>query len=167
MKQRKAIEFVNYGTMLLIKTNDKNYKLNEEDIKHFESMPRYLYKYRKFDQYTIEMIENSYFYLSQADKLDDQFDCTFKIEEHFKSKVILDFLFANKQISNEEKMMIKKFSKSLNKNLELLNDIEYNSFHSEIKKIIMEECKKHALDLTLMEKLNTFLDLIFNNNFFF
>ena len=41
--------------------------------------PKTLYKFRKFDKYTVDMIENDYVYLTPARKLDDPFDCLFKI----------------------------------------------------------------------------------------
>ena len=39
------------------------------------SGPGVLYKYRKFDQYTFDMLENKYIYLCPADKLDDETEC--------------------------------------------------------------------------------------------
>lgn len=43
--------------------------------KYLNSIPKVLYKYRKFDEFTFDMIENSYVYLAPAGKLDDPFDC--------------------------------------------------------------------------------------------
>ena len=37
--------------------------------------PNYLYKYRPFDQYTYDMLENNYLFLCPANKLDDETEC--------------------------------------------------------------------------------------------
>lgn len=37
--------------------------------------PKYLYKYRPFDQYTFDIIENNYVFLCAANKLDDPSEC--------------------------------------------------------------------------------------------
>lgn len=47
-----------------------------EKRNYFLSMtPKVLYKYRKFDEYTVDMIENDYVFLAPAGALDDPFDC--------------------------------------------------------------------------------------------
>lgn len=40
-----------------------------------KKMPRILYKYRSFDEYSFEMLEDSYAYLAPVKDLDDPFDC--------------------------------------------------------------------------------------------
>ena len=42
--------------------------------------PKSLYKYRPFDDYAFDMLENSYLYLCQAKKLDDPTECTATID---------------------------------------------------------------------------------------
>ena len=37
--------------------------------------PKYLYKYRPFDEHTFEMMENNYLYLCKAKNLDDPTEC--------------------------------------------------------------------------------------------
>lgn len=59
--------------------------------------PKILYKYRNFDEYTIEMIKDSYLYLAPVNKMDDQFDCSLNFDEqkfldHSIEKIILSFL---------------------------------------------------------------------------
>ncbi len=44
-------------------------------IQH-SSIPRMLYKYRPFDKYAIDMLENDYLYLCAAKNLDDPSECT-------------------------------------------------------------------------------------------
>ena len=48
-----------------------NAKLNRKPIK----VPQYLYKYRPFDKYTFDMLDNKYVYLCPAEDLDDQSEC--------------------------------------------------------------------------------------------
>lgn len=47
----------------------------EEREKYILKLPKALFKYRKFDKYTLDMIKNEYVYLSPAINLDDPFDC--------------------------------------------------------------------------------------------
>ncbi len=42
--------------------------------------PRFLYKYRRFDEYTFDMLENDYLYLSPAKNLDDATECNTTID---------------------------------------------------------------------------------------
>ena len=53
-------------------------KVNKLDPYNY---PKILYKYRRFDNYTIEMIKKSYLYLAPSNKLDDQFDCSLNFDE--------------------------------------------------------------------------------------
>lgn len=48
-----------------------NAKIDKKDLPG----PRYLYKYRPFDGFALDMLENKYVYLCQADKLDDPIEC--------------------------------------------------------------------------------------------
>ena len=60
----KQIEYLNN-----IITNKKN----------VYSGPKKLYKYRPFDEYTYDMLENNYLYLCPAEKLDDETECVTEI----------------------------------------------------------------------------------------
>ena len=42
--------------------------------------PEFLYKYRPFDEFTFDMIENDYLYLCPAEKLDDPSECKVSLE---------------------------------------------------------------------------------------
>lgn len=56
-----------------------SFKCELEKMKNcISKIPKQLYKYRKFDNYAFDMIENEYVYLSPADLLDDPFDCLIK-----------------------------------------------------------------------------------------
>lgn len=48
-----------------------NKKMNGEKT----PLPRYLYKYRLFDDFTYDMLENNYLFLCPANKLDDPTEC--------------------------------------------------------------------------------------------
>lgn len=87
--------------------------------------PKKLYKFRKFDEYTVDMIERNYVYLAKASTLDDPFDCltysdsiinfdsprseiTSKVLNYL-SKTLLDLLPFNKDVSQKDlKKIIKK-----------------------------------------------------------
>ncbi len=64
-------------------------------------IPKKLFKFRKFDDFTFDMLENEYVYLAPAGNLDDPFDCltninlervykkgTFKLSNNIVSKII-------------------------------------------------------------------------------
>lgn len=62
---------------------------------------RFLYKYRPFDEYSFDMLENEYLYLCKAKQLDDPSECkaTFAIEDYYdtgnkllSSRVVNDIL---------------------------------------------------------------------------
>ena len=42
--------------------------------------PKLLYKYRPFDEFTFDMLENNYLYLCPAEKLDDPSECKVSLE---------------------------------------------------------------------------------------
>lgn len=42
--------------------------------------PKYLCKYRSFDKFTFDMLENNYLYLCPAENLDDPTECLTSIE---------------------------------------------------------------------------------------
>ncbi len=41
----------------------------------YKKIPKKLYKFRKFDDFSIDMLENEYLYIAPAGSLDDPFDC--------------------------------------------------------------------------------------------
>ena len=52
----------------------------EKRSHYFEITPKTLVKYRKFDEYSVDMIENDYVFLAPAGSLDDPFDCLTNID---------------------------------------------------------------------------------------
>ena len=65
-----------------------NAKMNKQDA----PIPRFLYKYRPFDGFALDMLENRYVFLCPAEKLDDPSECTadLSIQDfyHFKTDSI-------------------------------------------------------------------------------
>ena len=49
--------------------------INEKD-----EIPQYLYKYRPFDEYTIDMFKNKYIFLCKAENLDDETECNVSLD---------------------------------------------------------------------------------------
>ncbi len=58
MEEMNAIDYINA-------------KMNKEEV----DTPQFLYKYRPFDEYTFDMLKNSYVYLCPAECLDDPTEC--------------------------------------------------------------------------------------------
>ncbi len=52
----------------------------EKKADYISKTPTNIFKYRKFDEFTIDMIENDYVYLAPSGLLDDPFDCLTEIE---------------------------------------------------------------------------------------
>ena len=48
-------------------------------------VPKSLFKYRPFDKYAFDMLENNYLFLCQAAKLDDKSECSvsFDIKDYY------------------------------------------------------------------------------------
>lgn len=58
------------------KGTQPNYAVSE----FFSALPKSLFKYRCFDEYTQEMLEEKYIFLCPAEKLDDPFECIFDLD---------------------------------------------------------------------------------------
>ncbi len=61
-----------------------NAKINKKDA----PIPKFLYKYRLFDDFTYDMLDNSYVYLCPAGKLDDLSECKvdFSVQDFYDLK---------------------------------------------------------------------------------
>ena len=76
------------------------------------SGPKYLYKYRPFDDYAFDMLENEYVWLSKASSLDDPTECKVTInEENYFDLVndtirreVVDQLLERMQIQGNKKV---------------------------------------------------------------
>ena len=88
---RKAIS-------IKIDSNTTLDSFNREDfIAHYKKFPERLYKYRVVSKYNIDSLINSYIFLSPADKMDDQFECSANIDldtiyDSDKDKLISTFV---------------------------------------------------------------------------
>lgn len=60
---------------------DKTKYINDVMNKRPYSGPKYLYKYRPFDDYAFDMLENEYVWISKASSLDDPTECKVTINE--------------------------------------------------------------------------------------
>lgn len=58
-----------------------NAKMNKQDV----PVPQFLYKYRPFDGFALDMLENGYVYLCPAEKLDDPSECKvdFSVQDYY------------------------------------------------------------------------------------
>ena len=61
-----------------------NAKMNRKDA----PVPHFLYKYRPFDEFTFDMLDNGYVYLCPAEKLDDPSECKvdFSVQDFYDLK---------------------------------------------------------------------------------
>lgn len=91
----------------------------EKKQDYISKTPRTLYKYRKFDDFSFDMIENDYVFLASTGSLDDPFDCLTDIDlksiykaENFSltkemNEYIIDIIFnhPHSEEVNKEKMI--------------------------------------------------------------
>jgi len=114
MKKKEAKEYIK--ETLTLKLSLAGY---EEELggaythnDHLIHFPKKLYKYRSFDQFTEDMIENNYLYLCQAEQLDDQFECAanFSYDKIFKNDGVI-----RKAVVDEIVEMVSDFPSTLNK----------------------------------------------------
>ena len=68
----------------MIEFNFLNARLNGQTV----TLPKTLYKYRPFDDYAFDMLENEYLFLCKAEKLDDPSECiaTLTLEDFYDVK---------------------------------------------------------------------------------
>lgn len=61
-----------------------NAKMNKQNVR----VPQLLYKYRPFDEFTFDMLDNAYVYLCPAEKLDDPSECKvdFTVQDFYDLK---------------------------------------------------------------------------------
>lgn len=96
-----------------------------------DKMPRILYKYRTFDKYSCEMLEESYVYLAPVKELDDPFDCLTNpgVDEKTKDEAVsIGLSMVNYVINLVSKLGNIKFNKKEVKKLVLksYSDGEYD-----------------------------------------
>lgn len=119
-------------------------------------IPKKLFKFRNFDDFTFDMLENNYVYLAPAEKLDDPFDCltnvnpervyrkgSFELSDYI-IKAIIDTVSehaANQSLDTKELIRIfKDCSKGESIDTKvLINELEqYQTLNDEQKEIFYE-----------------------------
>lgn len=122
-----------------------------------EKMPKKLYKFRKFDEYTFDMIKGDYAFLASAEDLDDPFDCLIKhdLKDLYKNcdtsslsteiiKFIVDEITSHFEINNINKKDLTKSFKLYLQNC----SISKEDLITEIikKNYLVEQDKKFLID---------------------
>ena len=98
------------------------------------SFPKFLYKYRSFDRFTRDMIENKYIYLSPLDELDDQFEGLAGLKQ---------------DVQNDSEKLKKKFLEAIADLVPLYLTTSYS--RRKIKKIVKEYIESDQ-EISLEEK---------------
>lgn len=137
MNNKEKKEYINLKSvsiwpyMFVHELSKKSFILN--------NTPRTLYKFRKFDEYTIDMIKNNYVYLAKASTLDDPFDClTFPDS-------ILDFNSTNLELTPER---LNYLSNMISRPLPLMNALNAK----DLTKIIKQSLINGKVDESLIRK---------------
>ena len=139
-----------------------------------EKTPKTLFKFRKFDEFTEEMIKEDYVYLAPAGSLDDPFDCLVNIDfeniAHSNNSKIkkstMEYLidkashYASKSLSNRKQdiknIFIKVYSKGDVDSLELKRELS-DTFSE------LSELEINALTNILVNTPNVFEETILQN----
>lgn len=143
-----------------IKKEIKKYVYKNDKL--LNNYPEKLYKYRSFDEYTVDMLDNKYLFLSPAENLDDQFDCSLNFDidefinydEELYKKECKEYLkkYAYKKSQPQIKPYIKdlfdycdssivdkiKFKRLLNKNKIKFDNNKYEECMDEVNEKIIE-----------------------------
>ena len=112
-----------------------NKEVEKLDASYF---PKILYKYMNFKDYTAEMIRNNYLYLSPAELMDDQFDCSLNLDanyylNHSENEIMPFFLEWLKKYAKQ------KADPKVKKHIDLMFTLYYNDG------TIKEDKAKHFL----------------------
>ena len=111
--------------------------------KFLNSMPKILFKYREFDEYSFDMLNDEYCFLCKAGNLDDPFDCisNFNMDEvcvknsaqlsHKTLSHIINLIFSFCNIDNSHKKGIR----NLVENSITDGDIDKNKLHSNLSRV--------------------------------
>lgn len=94
-----------------------NIRINNCNL-YLDRLPKKLYKYRPFDNYTFDMLENNYIYLCPAKNLDDETECNmnfdlkmyYDLETNMVTKQIVDIIldYIKPNIIEENYLKIKE-----------------------------------------------------------
>ena len=78
-KERYLNDSLAFKAKTLFGTPDQP-ELDIKDAPFLAKLPPRLFKYKKFDEHTIDMLEQTYLYLASADNLDDPFECLVNLD---------------------------------------------------------------------------------------
>ena len=144
-----------------------------EKRNHYLSMiPKVLYKYRRFDKYSVDMIENDYVFLAPAGSLDDPFDCltNINLEEVFEGNSpnlsdkmlgsIIDDVFSHSNSCDIDKSDMIRMINDSTIDGKLSGDLLKNELD---KKLTLSNEQKH-LFLNTMNNLQTVCESISNDD---
>lgn len=123
-------------------------RFGRKDNTYIKDLPRKLYKYRPFDQYSLDMLENKYLYLCPAKDLDDETECNVSLNYNDLVNVdngtlniniinaILEFMrsFTTKEIYEKVKSIIYSTVDSkgeINRNLLLNAYFDLQNYYSD------------------------------------
>ena len=76
MTNKEKIEYINHNLRKNMPIARNSFILNKTDI----TPPLTLFKYRKFDKYAFEMLDEDYIYFCPAKELDDPYECSGYLE---------------------------------------------------------------------------------------
>lgn len=129
---------------------------------YLSKTPKTLFKYRTFDNYTFDMIENNYLYLSPAKNLDDPFDCLtcMDLDEIYKKD---SFELSQEMMNYIVDLVISRAnSESLDKD-KVLKLIEKCTLNGKINYAVLIKELDESLDFSHKQK-ELLLDVIGNFN---
>ena len=141
-----------------------------EKRNHYLSMtPRSVYKYRRFDKYSVDMIENDYAFLVPVESLDDPFDCltNVNLEELFEGaspnlsdkmlEYIIDVIFSHSNSGNIDKLHMVKMINDSTVDGKICNDLLRDEFD---KNLTLNNKQKYLFFNVMIN-----LQLVFNSIF--
>lgn len=102
--------------------------------------PKFLYKYRPFDKFTYDMLENNYLYLCPVEKLDDKTECNAELD--FNRLMDLETTNLKNECVEQIIQMIRPYT----------SEDSYKEVYSKIKKIMRSNGTikpNYMLDLSL------------------
>lgn len=158
MRNKEKKELLN---LKVIPDSCKNSEIKSKIENLYSKVPTKLYKYRKIDDYTLDMIKNDYVYLSPANILDDPFDClsSFNLEDVISK----NSLKLSDQIINLIMDLISQYGFLEKENRDKLKDIiELSTKNGNIKSDILKKELEKA-NILSKEQINILISI--NNSF--
>ena len=134
MTEKEKKEFLNLKAAAGLKFFD-NETIKNKNLDY--KIPNLFYKYKKFNEFSIEMLENEYLYLAPANTLDDPFDCltSMNLDNVFKEN---SYIFSDDIVKFILNLIINKFdNKSIDKE-GVFNLIKNSNVNGVIDRCLLE-----------------------------